>query len=155
MMYSKLSIQLTKSTKAITKQVKKNEGIFFTPPSTIQSNLNNIEPYFDSIKTVLEPSCGSCEYITALHDKYPDLSITGIEHNETIYDSIKDLANKQINIIHGDYLAVPNTTKYDLIIGNPPYFVMKKDDLDEQYYSYFEGRPNIFIPFIIKSLNQL
>ena len=34
--------------------------------------------------------------------------------------------------------------KFDLIIGNPPYFVMKKTDVDESYHNYFDGRPNIF-----------
>jgi adenine-specific DNA-methyltransferase len=44
---------------------------------------------------------------------------------------------------------------FDLIIGNPPYYVMKKDEVDPSYYDYFEGRPNIFILFIIKSLKLL
>jgi len=46
-------------------------------------------------------------------------------------------------------------TKFDLIIGNPPYFVMKKIDVEKSYYNYFDGRPNIFILFIIKSLELL
>jgi adenine-specific DNA-methyltransferase len=45
--------------------------------------------------------------------------------------------------------------KYDLIIGNPPYFVMKKGDVAKEYYPYFEGRPNIFILFLVKSLGLL
>jgi adenine-specific DNA-methyltransferase len=42
--------------------------------------------------------------------------------------------------------------KFDLIIGNPPYYVIKKSDVEDYYYNYFDGRPNIFILFIIKSL---
>ena len=45
--------------------------------------------------------------------------------------------------------------KFDLIIGNPPYFVMSKTDVDKLYCNYFDGRPNIFILFIIKSLKLL
>ena len=45
--------------------------------------------------------------------------------------------------------------KYDLIIGNPPYYVLKKDKVDSEYYKYFDGRPNIFIIFIVKCLNML
>jgi adenine-specific DNA-methyltransferase len=48
-----------------------------------------------------------------------------------------------------------DTTKYDLIIGNPPYFVMSKTDVNSTYYNYFDGRPNIFILFLIKSLKLL
>ena len=32
---------------------------------------------------------------------------------------------------------------------------MKKADVDNSYYNYFDGRPNIFILFIIKSLSLL
>ena len=39
--------------------------------------------------------------------------------------------------------------------GNPPYFVMPKSKVDKQYYSLFDGRPNIFIMFIIHSLDKL
>ena len=46
-------------------------------------------------------------------------------------------------------------TTYGLIIGNPPYFVMKKKEVDKSLYEYFDGRPNIFILFIIKSLQLL
>ena len=46
------------------------------------------------------------------------------------------------------------SSNFDLIIG-PPYFVIKKVDVEESYYNYFDGRPNIFILFIIKSLKLL
>jgi hypothetical protein len=109
-----------------------------------------------NIKSILEPSCGSGEYITALNSIYPDINITGIEYNKTIYDAISSHFNKtNINIINADYLQYNSSNKYDLIIGNPPYYVMKKDDVSKEYYKYFDGRPNIFILFIIKSLQLL
>ena len=45
--------------------------------------------------------------------------------------------------------------KFNIIIGNPPYFVMKKSNVESKYNSYFSGRPNIFVLFIIKSLELL
>ena len=54
-----------------------------------------------------------------------------------------------------DYLTYNDDNEYDLIIGNPPYFVMPKSKVDKQYYSLFDGRPNIFIMFIIHSLDKL
>lgn len=56
MSYSEQSIDLTTK---LSKEIKKNNGIYFTPPSTIQKNLDILKPYFEDIKTVLEPSCGS------------------------------------------------------------------------------------------------
>ena len=152
MEYSPLSHSLTKQ---INKIEKKNNGIYFTPPETINKNLKLLEPYIDNIKNVLEPSCGSCEYIRMLHNNYKHLEITGIELNKTIYDSITFLESDTITLYHQDYLLYNNTKLYDLIIGNPPFFVVKKNDIEKCYHPYFDGRPSIFIPFIIKSLQLL
>ena len=54
-----------------------------------------------------------------------------------------------------NYLSYNTEKKFDLIIGNPPYFVLKKNMVNKEYYDYFDGRPNIFILFIIKSLSLL
>ena len=150
--YSLISKELTSK---LSKVVKKNNGIYFTPPSCVNSNIKLLQPYIKNIINVLEPSCGSGEYITALHKLFPQLIITGIEYNETIYQSILQLNNDKVNIKNVDYLKYETDEKYDLIIGNPPYFVMKKEDVDKSYHTYFEGRPNIFILFIIKSIKML
>ena len=90
--YSDLSVSLTKQIDKIEKQ---NNGIYFTPPATILRNLEILKPYMKNVRRVLEPSCGSCEYITALCSQYPNLDITGIEFNETIYQSIQYLATEK------------------------------------------------------------
>jgi len=150
--YSIISKELTNK---ISKIEKKNNGIYFTPPSCIQNNLEILTPYMKGVVDVLEPSCGSGEYITALHKSFPQINITGIEYNETIYQSILPLNHDNIKIIKADYFNYKTDQKFDLIIGNPPFYVMKKGDVDEEYYSYFNGRPNIFILFIIKSIRLL
>ena len=151
-MYSDLSISLTNT---LDKSVKKNEGIFFTPPSTIMKALKFLTPYLDDINEILEPSCGSCEFIHLLKTTFAGKNITGIEYNKTIFDSIAHFSKENINIINHDFLTFTNPKTYNLIIGNPPYFVLKKNEVDSDYYDYFEGRPNIFILFIIKSLQML
>ena len=151
--YSQLSKDITKS---LTKKSKKDNGIFFTPPNTIAENIDMLSDYIVDGADILEPSCGSGEYITQLNTLYPNSKITGIEFNESIYKQIKHLNNSDnITIHNADFLEYNDSKKYDLIIGNPPYFVMKKNDLDEKYHDYFDGRPNIFIPFIIKCLDML
>jgi hypothetical protein len=45
--------------------------------------------------------------------------------------------------------------KYDMVVGNPPFFVMKKADVPKEYHKYFDGRPNIFIIFVAKTLDLL
>ena len=153
MEYSTLSKELTSK---LSKDEKKDNGIYFTPPSCVHTNLQLLQPYMNNINSVLEPSCGSGEYISALQSIYSTLDISGIEFNKTIYDSIVGhFSEENINIVNADYLQYKSSTKYDLIIGNPPYYVMKKDAVAKEYHKYFDGRPNIFILFIIKSLQLL
>ena len=149
--YSELSKNLTKSLNKIS---KKQNGIYFTPPSIISQNIDIIKKFSSNIQTILEPACGSCEYITQLREHFPNSIIHGIENNETIYNSIKYMNDNKTQLIHGDYLKHNDTKEYDLIIGNPPFYVMKKD-LSDDYHQYYNGRPNIFIPFIVKSMKKL
>jgi tRNA1(Val) A37 N6-methylase TrmN6 len=146
--FSDLSVKLTKQ---IDNTIKRQNGIFFTPLSIINKNLELLKDY--TFENVLEPSCGSCEFINQVQKKYPLASITGIEFNKTIFDQVKQ--NGYMNVINDNFLKWSCQYKFDLIIGNPPYYVMKKTDIDKEYYKYFDGRPNIYIFFIIKALTLL
>ena len=126
--YSELSIKLTTK---LDKKEKKNNGIYFTPPETIYKNIKLLEPFMKNIKKVLEPSCGSCEYILRLNNIIPNINITGIELNKTIFESIKHYDSDNITLLNKNYLNHEFNTKFDLIIGNPPYFVMKKIDVEK------------------------
>lgn len=185
--FTDLSIKLTKE---LNNSTIKEEGIYFTPQSIIHKNLEIIKEINNlNIKSILEPSCGSCEYISLLNTHFKESSIVGIENNETIYETIKNLynTNKKIKLIKQSYLDVDDPDKYDLIIGNPPYFVVvdkkEKTDTNEttgttgttkykgnEYYksiidniktknkiykSYYDGRANMFVLFILHSLNKL
>ena len=152
MSYSKLSYTITKE---LSGEEKKKNGIYFTPPKCIQNNMKEIKTYKQTLNKVLEPSCGSCEYIAEIKKEYKEANITGIEYNKFIYDKIKANKNKQLNLLNEDFLEYKTMEKYDLIIGNPPYYVMKQSKKTKEYKDYFDGRPNIFILFIIKSLQLL
>jgi adenine-specific DNA-methyltransferase len=155
--FSNLSYNLTK---IIKKKEKQDNGIYFTPPKTIVRCLDILSKHraTTTFNNILEPSCGSCEFIDKIKNYYPTATITGVEYNKTIYKNIKnkyDNNSDNIKIVEADFLKTVYNEKYDLVIGNPPYYVIKKADVDKQYYNYFEGRPNIFILFIIKSLSLL
>ena len=83
--YSTLSRSLTNE---ISKTDKKAHGIYFTPPSCVNHNLKLLERYVleggggggeKKDINILEPSCGSGEYITALHKLFPNANITAID----------------------------------------------------------------------------
>jgi type I restriction-modification system DNA methylase subunit len=60
-----------------------------------------------------------------------------------------------MKIVNADFLKYEFTTKFDLIVGNPPYFVMKNTLVDKKYKKFYTGRANIFIIFILKCLSLL
>ncbi len=151
-MLSELGNSLTKS---LDMKTKKSNGIYFTPKNIVNKCYELLTKYIDNEKeiTVLEPSCGSLEFINNDNiNKFNIKNITCYELNKDIYDAIKDIKNIQNMHIHNqDYLQSSLQDKYDLIIGNPPYFVTK----NKLYNEYYTGRPNIYIQFIIHSLHKL
>jgi hypothetical protein len=151
--YSVLSKELSKK---LGNKEKRENGIYFTPNSIIDDMINNCKKHNKRVYKILEPSCGSCQVINKIDNEWNNVIIHGIESNETIFNSIKTLEFKNnIDLINNDYLKYECNDKYDLIIGNPPYFVIPKKDVRDDYCKYFTGRPNIFLLFIIKALGQL
>ena len=159
--FSELSEKLTKKLKT---NIKKKEGIFFTPYNIIKKSIDLVIEYCTEnniiIIDVLEPSCGSCEFIKYINNIYTNINIDGIEYNDDIYNEIEKINfgnNNSVEIINEDYLEYDknNEMKYDLIIGNPPYFVIPKKDIDIKYDTIYDGRPNIYLIFIMNSLLKL
>ena len=162
--YSPVSKELTA---ALSKTDKKDNGIYFTPPSCVHHNIELLLPYLPKKAAtnakfrILEPSFGSGEYITALRARFPVSNIMGVEKNKTIFDAVvqkyfpNTMPTPGITLLNADFLAYESGAPYNLIIGNPPYFVMKKEEVDAAYQQYYDGRPNIFILFIIKCLRML
>lgn len=155
--FSELTLKITK---VLTKEEKKSFGIFISPNAIIASLFSSVSSYLkndlSSIKKILEPSCGTCEVVKYCDNIMSDVEIDGIELNDTIYKSIKDLVFKNnTKLYNNDFIKFKTDNKYDLIIGNPPYFVCKKSDIPEEYEKYIHGRPNIFGLFIIHSLSLL
>ena len=155
--FSKLSIDVTKS---LTKTEKKSFGIYITPKSIINklhtSIVENFVDEINNIKNILEPSCGTCEIVNFCDSYYNNVTIDAIEFNDTIYNSIQELKFKNnVNIIKQNFINYKSNKLYDMIIGNPPYFVCKKTDIPKEYDEYIIGRPNIFGLFILHSLSLL
>jgi hypothetical protein len=154
-MFSPLSLELTKS---FNKLKLKEYGIYFTPKPIINRTMEEAANAIgeNNITEILEPSCGSCEFVTSLKISFPEATIDCVEYNDKIYEKITPLQTDKIHIHHSDFLTWNNgNKKYNLIIGNPPYFVMKKSDVKKKYHPYFEGRPNIYIIFLLKCLEML
>jgi adenine-specific DNA-methyltransferase len=151
--YSELTLTVTNK---LSKNEKKEFGIFITPKSIIKELLNSVSKFATTMKRILEPSCGTCEMVNYCDTIYADVEIDGIEYNEKIINYIKDMKfNNNVRIIESDFMIYNTDKNYDLVIGNPPYFVCKKTDIPNKYHQFCTGRPNIFGLFIIHSLSML
>lgn len=153
--FSELTIEITKN---LTKEEKKNHGIFITPKSIISSLysviLKHLKNDTSSITRILEPSCGTCEVVNFCDNNLHGVEIDAIEYHSTVFDSIKDLTFKNnVKLYREDFLKFKAACDYDLVIGNPPYFVCKKGDIPHEYSEYIHGRPNIFGVFILRSIS--
>jgi tRNA1(Val) A37 N6-methylase TrmN6 len=155
--YSELTITVTKN---LSKSEKKDFGIFITPKTIIHKLFDSALQYISNeniiINRILEPSCGTCEIINYCDSLYDDVEIHGVEYNDKVFNSIKDLNFKnKVNIVKKNFMEYNPDEEYDFIVGNPPYFVCKKTDIPIKYSEYCTGRPNIFGLFIIHSLSML
>jgi type I restriction-modification system DNA methylase subunit len=160
--FNKSSILLTKQ---LSKDVKKSQGIYFTPHSIshqlVTKALSYLHLHLPDTPNIsfLEPSCGSCEIICAidsLNFSNKNVSITGIELNTDVYKEISTLTFKHpVELINADFISIDEDKEYDAILGNPPYFVCKKEMVPAKYGGFIVGRPNMFGVFILHSLAKL
>jgi len=155
--YSQLSLTVTKE---LTKKEKKDYGIFITPKVIIEKLTNSVIKIANDnniiIRDILEPSCGTCEFVNYIDTILNDVKIDAVEYNFNIFKRLKNLKFKNdVNLINNNFIKFDNNINYSLIIGNPPYFVCKKEDVPPEYKEYISGRPNIFGLFILHSLSLL
>jgi hypothetical protein len=141
MPFRQSSIELTQS---LTKEEKQATGIFFTPKADRDALFQILDQHNVVPTSILEPSCGSGEFLEDAYAKYPSALITGVELNERLTRSIT-----RPNILTQDFLTYQG--KHDLILGNPPYFVIQKSAETAKCQT---GRPNIFVQFLYKCLHD-
>lgn len=141
MSFRDVSLQLTKT---LTKEEKQSQGIFFTPKEARDTLFALLARHNVRPQRILEPSFGSGEFIEDLYARFPEAHIAGVEYNQTLFRSLN-----RPNLYNADFLA--HTGTYDLIIGNPPYFVIPRTAETEKCQS---NRPNMFVQFIYKSLSE-
>jgi tRNA1(Val) A37 N6-methylase TrmN6 len=135
-----------KLNKELSKDLRQEEGIFFTPKKARDLLFEEFDKLKVKPKNILEPSFGSGEFLEDLKIKYPKAKITGVEYNEKIFKSYK---SSNMELIHGDFMKYKSETSFNCIIGNPPYFIIK-----DKNPNCMIGRPNIYIAFLYKCLEE-
>lgn len=142
---------------SLSKGLRQEQGIFFTPKKARDVLFAKLSELGVKPKVVLEPSFGSGEFLLDAKRVYPSAKLVGVEKNESLFKSVKCPG---ANLTCCDFLDWTGTA--DLIIGNPPYFVIKTDKLSAKEKKAFAtknsnamtGRPNIYILFLYKCLTE-
>ncbi|WP_425399078.1 methyltransferase [Aeoliella sp.] len=102
-------------------------GFFPTPQPVIQQMLDLAQ--IEDGHTVLEPSCGKGDIVTAIQRGHPHALVTAIEMNRTLAEV---LAAKGIDLEFGDFLKHQGT--YARIVMNPPF--ERGQDMDHVRHAY-------------------
>jgi len=155
---------------------KKVFGQFMTPPK-IASYMSEKMFTLPIPRTlyILEPAIGTGVLLSALIDELLSLSEKPVAIDITAYETdttLKNALNKlkaflqktlkangiklKFRVIFSDFLLSDNKPTYDLIITNPPFFKLRKDDARSVANSdVVHGQPNIYGLFMSKCANKL
>ena len=155
---SKVETLSLKYTNETAKGHLKKNGQFFTVDQELLERL--LDDYaWGSNTSILEPSCGSgtiiAECIRATDSK---CKIKGMDIEECLVESTREIFKgyDNVEIMKGNFLNAAFDEKFDLIVGNPPYFEMSLDEKQrKEFKEIICGRVNIYALFIYKSIQLL
>ena len=144
--------------KKLSKDVRAAQGIYFTAKKVRDLLFQKLEEFGVQPKRILEPSFGSGEFLLDARRRYPAAEIVGVEKNEELFKAVTCAGAE---LVCEDFLQWSG--RADLVIGNPPYFLMKTDDMTAIQKKAFAtknaacmtGRPNIYVAFLYKCLEHL
>jgi adenine-specific DNA-methyltransferase len=131
------------------KKINEKLGQYFTTDCSLLDNL--LDDYDKVPKSILEPSSGEGNLLSLLDNKS---IIDAIDIDNRVLE--KSMENyPDVKHINTDFLTYESDKKYDLIIGNPPFFEIKKEQVPQWYKHLALGRTNIYYLFIYKCLSKL
>ncbi len=132
---------------------RKATGQYFTPRA-LRSKLLDKLSIAPGMK-VLDPGAGTGEFLLDVLERCPGAIVEGYEFDEEIV-ALTNEAHPEANVRGVDLLGIRPEPKYDLVIGNPPYYEFKLDaDSRERFSDVISGRPNVFAVFFHVGLELL
>ena len=161
--YKKLDFEYLLKILELSNPSRDQNSAFFTDNS-IAIDIANLLPSFKEKIKILEPSVGVGNILFQVIKKYKNLKkieIDVFDLDKNILDIFKYLVKKQnyprnikINFYNCDFLKEKINSKYDLVVGNPPFGKMKDIHKLEEYkkLGICKKNKNQFELFLEKSL---
>jgi type I restriction-modification system DNA methylase subunit len=133
---------------AIDLETRQEQGIFFTPKKARSLAFEKLKELgLTNPKIILEPSCGTGEFIDDALIEYPNSSIVGIEMNTQLFKTLKP--NDKVTLLNEDFTLYKGG-QVDLVIGNPPFSLKNVG----KNINCMNGRPNLYVLFLYKCLTE-
>lgn len=137
---------------------RKDMGQYFTPQPIIEDFLSNLPD--DVLQSedldILDPSSGTGEFLRYADKEFSNPRLEGWELDEELVEVSEEILEDRALIRNVNSLHYESDKKYDLIIGNPPYYEIKLNEkIRDRYERVIYGRTNIYNLFIYKSLELL
>lgn len=137
---------------------RKDMGQYFTPQPIIDDFLSNLPD--DVLQSedldILDPSSGTGEFLRYADKEFSNPRLEGWELDEELVEVSEEILEDRALIRNVNSLHYESDKKYDLIIGNPPYYEIKLNEkIRDRYERVIYGRTNIYNLFIYKSLELL
>jgi adenine-specific DNA-methyltransferase len=124
-----------------------------TPRNLRARLLDNLDLY-PGIR-VLDPGCGTGEFLRDVLDRQPTAQITGWDSDHRILKCAEELVPEG-EFVCRDALDPSLAEPFDLVIGNPPYFQFRASSPVRKYFAdVISGRPNIFSLFFKVGIENL
>lgn len=136
---------------------RKDKGQYFTPKIVQNKVFEKLpkELFNNTEINILDPSCGTGEFLKNCEEIFKTNNLYGYEIDEELVKISRSILSNA-NIKNVDTLEYDPEQKFDLIIGNPPYFEFKPSDkIKDEYKEIIYGRTNIYELILYKSINLL
>ena len=157
-------VELSKISELANSQRLNNAAYYTNQELTF--NVVNSSPDFKNKKIIyiLEPSVGVGNFLPSLFLMYSkqDVVLDVIDINKESIKTLKSLLRKikipknfKINFINDDFIFFKNEKQYDLVVGNPPFENLKKEQIDiyrnEKLFINSHAK-NVYSFFLTKAL---